>query len=90
MCVCSLSYPESNAHVPYFIVICGLSACTRIILNVCQMTRYSIKVIEDKMCVLIFSTILSETFLILRRIKRDFIINVCWSSFEVLFILVRF
>ena len=34
------------------------------------------KVIEHKMCVLIFSTILSETFLILRRTQRDIIINV--------------
>jgi hypothetical protein len=31
---------------------------------------------EDKMCVLIFSTNMSENFLILRRIQRDIIINV--------------
>jgi hypothetical protein len=37
-------------------------------------------VIEQKMCVFIFSTILSETFLILRRIQRDIIINVHRSS----------
>jgi hypothetical protein len=34
------------------------------------------KVIEHKMCVLIFSTISSETFLVLRRIQRDIVINV--------------
>ena len=33
-------------------------------------------VIEHKMCVLISSTILSEMFLILRRIQRDMIKNV--------------
>jgi hypothetical protein len=45
--------------------------------NISQTTRYSIMIIE--MCVLIFSTILSEKFLILRRIKREFIKNVYWS-----------
>ena len=40
-------------------------------------------------CVLIFSTILSETFLILRRIQRDTIINVSRSSYKVAVILVR-
>jgi len=41
------------------------------------------KVTEHKMCVLIFSTILSETFLILRRIQRDITTNVHRSSREV-------
>jgi hypothetical protein len=34
------------------------------------------KIIEHKMCVLIFSTTLSETFLIIRITKRDMIKNV--------------
>jgi hypothetical protein len=38
------------------------------------------KVIEHKMCVLIFSTTLPETFLILRRIEQDIIINARRSS----------
>ena len=46
-------------------------------------------VFEYKICVLIFSTILSETFLILRRIQRDTIINVSRSSYKVAVILVR-
>jgi hypothetical protein len=37
------------------------------------------------MCVLIFSTTLSETFLILRRIQRYVIINVHQSSCKVLY-----
>jgi hypothetical protein len=28
VCVCSLRYPACNAHVPYYIVICGLSGST--------------------------------------------------------------
>jgi len=41
------------------------------------------------MCVLIFCTDFSETFLILRRILRGMIINVHWSSCKVPVILVR-
>ena len=48
------------------------------------------KVIEHKMCVLIFCTILSKTFLILRRIQRDVVINVKTSSYKVSIILVGF
>jgi hypothetical protein len=42
-------------------------------------------------CVFWFSLqILSETFLIVRRNERAVIKNICWSSYKVSFILVRF
>jgi len=47
------------------------------------------KVIEHKMFVLIFSTILAKTLLILRRIQGDIIINVDTCLCEVFDILVR-
>jgi len=46
-------------------------------------TIFEKKVTERKMCVLIFSTTFYETFLILRRIQRDIIKNVYWSSCKV-------
>jgi hypothetical protein len=46
-------------------------------------------VIEHKICVLIFSKLLSETFLILRRIQLDITINVFRSSCHVHVILVK-
>jgi hypothetical protein len=48
------------------------------------------KVIEHKMCVLIFSQLLFETFLILKRIQRDIIINVHRSSCKVPLLLSDF
>jgi hypothetical protein len=48
------------------------------------------KVIEHEMCVLIFSTNLSETFLILRRIQPDIITNVHRPSCKLPVILAKF
>jgi hypothetical protein len=48
------------------------------------------KVIEHKMCVLNFSTIFPETFLILRIIQRDIVINVHRSSCKVPLLLSDF
>jgi hypothetical protein len=48
------------------------------------------KIIEYKMCVLIYSTILFETFLVVRRNRRDVFINVKTSSCIVPVILFGF
>ena len=50
---------------------------------------YDEKKLFNIKCVLIFSTILSETFLILRRIQRDIFTHVHRSSYKILVILVR-
>jgi hypothetical protein len=48
------------------------------------------KIIENKMCVSIFSTFFSEKFLIRRRREQGMIIHVYRSSHKVPAILVRF
>jgi hypothetical protein len=48
------------------------------------------KMLLNTKCVLIFCTILSETFLILKRIERDMIEYVHWSSCKVPVIVVGF
>jgi hypothetical protein len=53
-------------------------------------TVFGRKVVKRKICVLIFSTVLSETFLILRIIQLDIIINVQRSSCKVAVLLPDF
>jgi hypothetical protein len=54
--------------------------------------RYDFRknVIEYKICVLMFSATLCETFLILKRINLDCIINIHRSSLKVTVISVKF
>jgi hypothetical protein len=59
------------------IVICRLPGSTTFFHNISWILE---KKIMNKKCVLIFSTTLSDTFLILRRTDRDMIKNVLWSS----------
>ena len=72
-------------------VIHALSGCKIIFSITKQRARFAKKkkVIELKICVLIFSIIFSEKFLILRRTEWG-IKNVCWSSYKVSIILVIF
>jgi hypothetical protein len=56
------------------IIIFGLTGCTIFFPHyLISGTIFEKKVIEHKVCVLIFSTTLSETFIILRRSGRDMI-----------------
>ena len=72
-------------------VTCGFSGCATFFDIISKKARFSKKKItEHKMCVLSFPTNLSKTFPILRRIRRDIIINVQTSSCKVSVILARF
>ena len=71
----SLIYPACKDHAPYFIVVCDLYSCTAFIHIVSQAIQFWRKKLLNinKMRVLIFSTILSETFHTPRRIERNMI-----------------
>ena len=81
-CVCvggggGLNHPACKAHAPYYIVICGLSGSNTLLPHyLINNTIFGNKSLDIK-CVFSFSLQLSSlTFLILRRIQRDIIINV--------------
>jgi len=83
--VYGLSYPECNAHTPYYTDASDLSGCTCYL----KLLNFFSKVTEQKTCVLIFFTTFVWKFLILGIIQRDTIINVRKSSCIVPVILVR-
>ena len=87
--ICSLSYPGRNAHAPYYIATCGLSTCANILPHYLTNDAIFGKTLLNINCVFLFPLqILSETFLILRTIQWDIIINVRISSCEVPVILM--
>ena len=77
MCVCVLSYPAHKAHAPYFHLLSHKRHDFR-------------KTLLDTICVLMFSTDLSETFLIPIRNQIDMITTVCRSSCTAPLLLLRF
>ena len=68
--VCSLIYPACNAHVPYYIVACGLSESTVISTLSHKEHDFRKKVTEQKFPFLFSLQLLSETFLSLRKTLR--------------------
>jgi len=83
--VCSLTYPERNAHAPccYLWPVC------------CKYFFFRLKsknntIFRKESCFCFSLQLSSETFLILRRTERDMIRNVYRSSCKVPVILVRF
>jgi hypothetical protein len=75
---CSLRYPLRSAHGPYChlwpVRLYKIFFFPHCLIN--GTIFEGKKVIERKMCVLISSTILTETFFILRTTEQDMIINV--------------
>ena len=94
VCVCILA--SFNLHtmrtftVQHHIFLCSLSGSNTLFQIISQKAPFSEKVIEDKMYVLISTITMSPIFLILRRIRRDSIINLHTYSCIVLVIIVIF
>ena len=89
--VCSISYPQCIARAPYYSVICGLSGC---IIHFAHILINN-KIFEKKTLLNIKFTfwlplcLLSGAFLVLRRIRRDIVVNVHMDICKVSVILVR-
>jgi hypothetical protein len=90
VCICSIRYPMCHAHAPYCQMwpapLCNIFP--HFLINDTIFEKK--KVTDHKMCVVIFTTNVSETFFILRRNERDMVKIVYWSSCKVPFMLVQF
>jgi hypothetical protein len=75
---------------PLHIVICGLSPSTKFFHIISKTARFSKKVTEYKMCVLIFSTTFVRNISHSKKKWPRYDKNVHWSPCTVPFILVRF
>ena len=87
-CVCKLRYPAYIVRMRH-IVMCGLP-----IYNVFPLSHkrqnFIQKILNTKCVFRLSLQILSETFLVLRRMERDVIKYVYWSSCKVPATVVRF
>jgi len=79
MSVCILYYPARDANAPYSIVICGLSESTIFFPHYVIRQDFREKLVGIKSVFRVSQQLLSEIFLILRRIQGD-IINVLHRS----------
>ena len=70
-----LTYPACKAHSPHYIVICGLTVSTIFSTLFKKGMILGKKLVNIRYVFLFSLRILSENFLILRRIKRDIVIN---------------
>jgi hypothetical protein len=73
-CVCVCSYPSCKAHAPYW-HLWSVWLHHIFLHYVTNGTIFGKRLIEHKMCVLIFSTNLSETLFAFKIIQRDIVIN---------------
>jgi hypothetical protein len=88
---CRLAQPAYNAYKPYWDVICGPSGSITFCDIITLTARFSEKMLWIMKCVFWFSLqLLSKTFLILKSIQRDIVINAKTSSCKVPVILVGF
>ena len=90
VCVCSLSYPALKAHTTYFSVICRLSNCTILLHVILKRHDFRNKFLNLERVFWFSLQLLSEIFLITRRIQLDIVINVQTPACKVPVILVRF
>jgi hypothetical protein len=92
MCIHAFVMLHENRISPvlYYIVICGLSDCTIFFISSHIRHEFLKKKIVCFVLLLFLLQLLPETFLILRRIERDVIINVHRYSCKVPLILVKF
>jgi hypothetical protein len=89
VCVYSLSYSERNAHALRYIAICVLSGSTVFVHIILYTALFSEKS-EYKMAFWFYLQYLSQTFYVLRRLKRDFITYIHRSSLSFVLFLQDF
>jgi hypothetical protein len=91
VCVCSLTFAACNAHEPYYTDIWPIWLYHITLLHyLINCTIFGKKLLNVKYVFSLSLQLLSETFLILRRIQQDMIKNVLIFSYELSIVLVKF